>query len=66
MTDEERQKIEYERVIDGGICCLSQSVRTALDYACHTIAKDHQLRNGKTALYWHLVGIVASHIEDAK
>jgi hypothetical protein len=64
MMCEERQKLEYERVIDGGVCRLSQSARTALDYACHSIAKDNRLRNGKTALYWHLVGIVASHIED--
>jgi hypothetical protein len=66
LTDDaECQNVEYERVVDGGVCRLSQSVRTALDYVCHTIAKDHQLRNGKTALYWHLVGIVAAHIKDS-
>jgi hypothetical protein len=51
-------------VVDGGLHVLSPSTRTAIEYLCHVMAKDHSLRNGKTALFWHLVGEVALHIED--
>lgn len=41
---------------------LSRSSQLALEYVCKVVSEDHQLNNGQTALYWHLVSVVAGHI----
>lgn len=33
-----------------------------IDQAIKVIAANHKLKNGSTALYWHLVSIIAKHI----
>lgn len=39
----------------------AHSIRTAIGYLADTCAKSGKLRNGETALYWHLVAVVGGH-----
>lgn len=49
----------------GGYGPLSRSAVIALEYAAEAIARDHSVRAGKTALFWHLVSVAGKHIGDA-
>ena len=49
-----------------GPCPLPQSVRTAIEYVAHTAANDCKLKNGQTALFWHLIHVVTSHVNQDK
>lgn len=40
---------------------LSQRVRNAVAELATAIEEEHGTLNGKTALYWHLISIAASH-----
>lgn len=40
---------------------LSRSVKTALEYVAFLVDRENGVKNGKTALYWHLVGVCSSH-----
>jgi len=43
----------------------SRSLVTALQYVTSVAEQDHGLRNGTTALYWHLLSVTAKHIGDS-
>jgi hypothetical protein len=59
-----RQKVPNTDVlVDGGLSQLSRSSRIALEYAADTIARDHKTINGKTCLFWFLVGEVSKQID---
>ena len=42
------------------------AVRPAVEYVAHTAAKHCNLRNGQTALFWHLLGVVSQHIRSTE
>jgi hypothetical protein len=50
-----------DTICDGGLNHLSRSARIALEYAADIIAQDHQTLNGKTCLFWALVGTATQH-----
>lgn len=41
---------------------VPHTVRTAIEYVAHTAAKHCKLRNGQTALFWHLLSVVSQHV----
>lgn len=41
---------------------MSASLHTAIEYVTYTAVRDHKLRNGQTALFWHLVAVVNQHL----
>ncbi len=45
---------------------LSAAACVALSQAIDTIKAEHKLSNGSTALYFHLVAIVESHLAGAQ
>lgn len=61
MTDSTTQQ-QGETRAPGDFGSLSESTRTALDYAAFTAERDHPLGAGRTALYWHLASVVAKHV----
>lgn len=55
-------ELEYDRPIPGDM--PSDSVQTAASYLAERVQQDHGTKNGKTALYWHLIAIISSHAGD--
>ncbi len=43
---------------------LSRSVKIAAEYLASCVQADHGTRNGKTALYWHLIGVALQHAKE--
>ena len=42
---------------------LSRAVQNALGFAATVIEEDHGTKNGRTALYWHLVNVAQQHMK---
>ena len=47
--------------IDDARPCPTRSVVTACEYLVETVDKDMGTKNGKTALYWHLIWTIQQH-----
>lgn len=45
---------------------LNEVSSKALENLIEIIAKEHKLKNGQTALYWHLASIISEHIDEIK
>lgn len=41
---------------------LNRSSQIALEYLVDCLDKEHGLKNGKTALYWHLYSTIQPHL----
>ena len=39
----------------------SRSVELATEYLASVVEEDMPLKNGKTALYWHLIAVIQQH-----
>jgi len=46
----------------GDLPRMPDSVRTAVEYVAHCAANHCELRNGQTALFWHLMCVVEKHL----
>ena len=42
---------------------MIRSIQIAAEYLIQLIEEEHGLKNGKTALYWHLAHVISGHIE---
>ena len=42
---------------------VASDLNNSLGFVCEEAERLYSLKNGKTALFWHLVGIVQSHVD---
>ena len=47
----------------GGLSQVSAGIHPELVHLTDRISRMYKLRNGKTALYWHLVAVIDDHVQ---
>lgn len=57
-----KSKMSKQRKI-GGLSPIAADVHLELIHLTDKLARLYKLNNGKTALYWHLVTIINSHVQ---
>ena len=52
------------QIPDDCACAVASKLNKSLGFACDRADQEFKLKNGSTALFWHLVAVVASHVEE--
>jgi len=55
---------EIAQISTGDTGRMGRDIRNAIEYVAYAAAINHDLKNGQTALFWHLVAVVNQHLKN--